>query len=63
MALAFPAVRVEKFLGAGFHEVFMAREPEFWLFALPLTLSLALALFSALLMLRAPAGPRRGRRG
>jgi class 3 adenylate cyclase len=51
MALAFPAMRVEKFLGAGFHEVFMAREPEFWLFALPLTLSLVLGLFSALLML------------
>ena len=51
-AFAFPAVRVDKFLNAGFHEVFMAAEPEFWLFALPLTISLALALFSALLMLR-----------
>jgi class 3 adenylate cyclase len=52
MALLFPRMRVEKFLNAGFHEVFMAREPEFWLFALPLTISLALALFSGLLMLR-----------
>ena len=51
-ALVFPNMRVEKFLNAGFHEVFMAGEPEFWLFALPLTLSLALSLFSGLLMLR-----------
>jgi class 3 adenylate cyclase len=51
-ALAFPQVRVERFLNAGFHEVFMAAEPEFWLFALPLTISLVLALFSGLLMLR-----------
>jgi adenylate cyclase len=51
MAIAFPRMRVEKFLNAGFHEVFMAHEPEFWLFALPLTLSLALSLFSGLLML------------
>jgi class 3 adenylate cyclase len=51
-AFAFPQLRVDKFLGAGFREAFMALEPEFWLFALPLTLSLALALFSGLLMLR-----------
>jgi len=51
MALAFPVMRVEKFLGAGFREVFMTREPEFWMFAMPLTVSLALGLFSALLML------------
>jgi len=51
MALAFPVIRVEKFLGAGFREVFMTREPEFWMFAMPLTVSLALGLFSALLML------------
>jgi class 3 adenylate cyclase len=51
MAFAFPVMRVQKFLGAGFHEVFMAREPEFWMFAMPLTVSLALGLFSALLML------------
>lgn len=50
--LAFPRLRVEKFMGAGFHEVFMAAEPEFWLFALPLTISLLLSLFSGLLMLR-----------
>jgi class 3 adenylate cyclase len=36
----------------GFREAFMAAEPEFWLFALPLTISLALSLFSGLLMLR-----------
>jgi len=51
MALAFPQVRVAKFLGAGFREAFMAAEAEFWMFALPLTLSLALAMFSALMML------------
>jgi len=51
-AFAFPRLRVEKFINAGLHEVFMAAEPEFWLFALPLTLSLALALFSGTLMLR-----------
>jgi class 3 adenylate cyclase len=51
-AIAFPKMRVEHFLNAGFHEVFMAGAPEFWLFALPLTLSLALSLFSGLLMLR-----------
>jgi class 3 adenylate cyclase len=50
-AFACPELRVEKFLGAGFREAFMALEPEFWLFALPLTISLALALFSGLLML------------
>ena len=49
--LAFPRTRVEKFLGAGFREVYMAGETEFWLFAMPLTLSLGLGLFSALLML------------
>src|SRR5262249_54948614 len=51
-AFAFPRVRVEKFLGAGFREVFMVHQVEFWLFALPLTLSLGLALFSGLLMLK-----------
>jgi class 3 adenylate cyclase len=51
-ALLFPAVRVQKFLNEGFREVFMAGDLEFWLFALPLTLSLALSLFSGLLMLR-----------
>ncbi|MEK6246038.1 MAG: adenylate/guanylate cyclase domain-containing protein, partial [Pseudomonadota bacterium] len=52
MALLFPKMRVERFLNAGFHEVFMTAQPEFWLFALPLTISLALSLFSGLLMLR-----------
>ena len=52
MAFLFPVMRVENFLNAGFHEVFMAAEPEFWLFALPLTLSLLMAMFSAMLMLR-----------
>jgi len=51
-AFAFPRMRVEKFIGAGFREVFMVNEPEFWLFALPLTLGLALSLFSGLLMLK-----------
>jgi class 3 adenylate cyclase len=51
-AFAYPQLRVDKFLGAGFREAFMAAEAEFWLFALPLTLSLALSLFSGLLMLR-----------
>ena len=52
MSLAFPRMRVENFLNAGFHEVFESGSSEFWLFALPLTISLALALFSGLLMLR-----------
>jgi class 3 adenylate cyclase len=51
-AFAFPRLRVEKFVNAGLHEVFMAAEPEFWLFALPLTASLLLSLFSGGLMLR-----------
>ncbi len=51
-AITCPRLRVEKFINAGFHEVFGSFTPEFWLFALPLTLSLALALFSGLLMLR-----------
>ncbi len=51
-AIAFPRLRAEKFLNAGFHEVFERGAPEFWLFALPLTVSLALSLFSGLLMLR-----------
>ncbi|MGH8706028.1 MAG: adenylate/guanylate cyclase domain-containing protein [Burkholderiales bacterium] len=51
-ALVFPRLRVEKFLNAGFHEVFERGSPEFWLFALPLTISLLLSLFSGLLMLR-----------
>ena len=52
MALAFPDLRVEKFLNAGFREVFERGSPEFLLFALPLTISLLLSLFSGLLMLR-----------
>jgi len=52
MALLFPQMRVEKFLNAGFREVFVAAEPEFWLFALPLSISLLMSLFSAMLMLR-----------
>jgi len=51
MALVFPRLRVEKFLNAGFAEVFERGSPEFWLFALPLSLSLVLGLFSALMML------------
>ncbi|MGH8765174.1 MAG: adenylate/guanylate cyclase domain-containing protein, partial [Burkholderiales bacterium] len=49
---AFPQLRIDKFLGAGFREAFMVADPGFWLFALPLTLSLALSLFSGLLMLK-----------
>jgi adenylate cyclase len=52
MAIAYPRLRVEKFLNAGFAEVFERGSPEFLMFALPLTVSLVLALFSALLMLR-----------
>lgn len=52
MSLCFPVMRAKNFLNAGFREVFMAAEPEFWLFALPLTISLVLSLFSGLLMLR-----------
>jgi class 3 adenylate cyclase len=51
-AFVYPRLRVEEFLNAGFHEAFERGSPEFWLFALPLTLSLALSLFSGLLMLR-----------
>ena len=51
MAFAFPRLRVENFLNAGFHEVFERGSPEFWLFALPLTVSLVLGLFSTLMML------------
>jgi adenylate cyclase len=51
-ALAFPVMHMERFQNAGFREAFMVADPEFWLFALPLTLGLALSLFSGLLMLR-----------
>ena len=50
MAVFFPRMRVDQFLNAGFREAFS--ENAFWLFALPLTLSLVLGLFSGLLMLR-----------
>jgi class 3 adenylate cyclase len=52
MSFAFPRIRVEKFMNAGFSEAFERGTPEFWLFAMPLTLSLGLSLFSGLLMLR-----------
>ena len=51
-SIAFPRLRVEKFLNAGFREAFERGSPELWLFAMPLTLSLVLGLFSGLLMLR-----------
>lgn len=51
-SIAFPVERATKFLNAGFKEAFERGTPELWLFALPLTLSLALGLFSGLLMLR-----------
>ena len=51
-SLAFPELRVNHFINAGMAEVFRRGEPEFWLFALPLTLSLVFGLFPGLLMLR-----------
>ena len=51
-AFAFPRLRVENFLNAGFGEVFERGTTEFLLFALPLTISLALSMFAGLLMLR-----------
>jgi class 3 adenylate cyclase len=51
-AISFPQLRAMKFLNAGFREVFERGSPEFWLFALPLSISLLLGLFSGLLMLR-----------
>ena len=51
-SIAFPVERATKFLNAGFREAFERGTPELWLFAVPLTLSLLLGLFSALLMLR-----------
>ncbi len=50
-SFAFPHQRVEGFQNMGFREAFMAGELGFWLFALPLTISLAMGLFSALLTL------------
>ena len=51
-SLAYPRLRVENFLNAGLREVVDKSEPEFYLFVLPLGVSLVLALFSSLLMLR-----------
>jgi len=48
----FPELRYEKFQNVGLREAFERGTPELWLFALPLTLSLVLGLFSGLLMLR-----------
>jgi class 3 adenylate cyclase len=62
MAFAFPQMRVEKFLNAGFREVFELGQTEFWIFALPLTISLLLSLFSGLLMLRRRPDRAEGRR-
>lgn len=50
MALLMPRLRSEKFVNAGLSEVFSG--PEFWLFALPLTFSLVLGLFTGLLTLK-----------
>ena len=52
LAIAFPRIRVEKFINAGFREAFERGSPEFLLFAVPLTTSLVLAMYSGLLMLR-----------
>ena len=51
-ALAYPRLRIEHFINAGLREVFERGSPEFLLFALPLSVSLALGTFSGLLMLR-----------
>ena len=51
-SLGFPTLRSEQFVNAGLGEVFQRNGPEFWLFALPLSVSLALGIFSGLLMLR-----------
>lgn len=51
-SLTFPKLRSDHFVNAGFREVFERGEPEFWLFALPLSISLALGIFAGLLMLR-----------
>ena len=56
-SLAFPKLRVDHFINAGFAEVFVRGDPEFWLFALPLTISLVLGVFSGLLMLRRRPDP------
>jgi hypothetical protein len=56
-SLAFPKLRVDSFINAGIAEVFVADDPEFWLFALPLTISLVLGVFSGLLMLRRRPDP------
>lgn len=51
-SIAAPRLRSEQFIGAGFREVLVRSDPEFWLFALPLIISLALGIFSGLLTLR-----------
>lgn len=51
-SLAYPQLRFEKFQNVGLREAFERGTPELWLFGMPLVLSLALGLFSALLMLR-----------
>jgi class 3 adenylate cyclase len=51
-ALAFPRLRSENFVNAGYAEVFERGAPEFWLFALPLTVSLVLGIYVGLLTLR-----------
>jgi class 3 adenylate cyclase len=51
-SLAFPKLRSDTFVNAGVAEVFERNQPEFWLFALPLTLSLLLGSFAGLITLR-----------
>ena len=51
-SLAFPRLRSMSFVNAGFNEVFKRGEPEFWLFALPLSVSVVLGIYSGLLTLR-----------
>ncbi len=51
-ALAFPALRAEHFMNAGFSTVLTRMGPALYLFGLPLALSLALGIAAGLLMLR-----------
>jgi adenylate cyclase len=50
MSLFLPRLRTEHFINAGIKEILEG--PEFWLFALPLGISLVLSLFSGLLTIR-----------
>ena len=51
-SVAFPKVRSDHFVNAGLAAVFEGGQPEFWLFALPLSLSLLVGSFAGLVTLR-----------